>query len=138
LQIFLELMSNKTEEENLKLSVPGPAIHTFKETQSSTGISAGIGQAFPIQGGSGTINVKGALGYMSAKWDEDDITNPVLTGSYSANAKGYNVGIGYGYLFSNKVKLLLDWSYQSYKFDYALASKTEKVSSLTGALQAQF
>jgi len=138
-RIFLELMSNKTEEDNLKLTAPGPAIDTFKETQSSTGISAGVGQEFPIQeGAGGTISVKGSLGYKSAKWDEEDKTNSVNSGTYNANAKGFNVGVGYNYSFSKSVKMLFDWDYQSYKFDYTLVSKTEKVSSLTAALQAQF
>jgi len=127
--MFLGLMSNKTVIENLN----------YKHTQTSAGISVGLGQAIPIHSGSGgTISVTGAVGFMAAKWDQKAKTGGTSATWNADSAFGYSIGAGYSYFFTKNVGMSFDWKYQSYKFDYVTFSGDEKVSSLTGAIQAQF
>lgn len=134
LSVFMGYRKGETE-----LAAPKPPGVFSRDTFESSGVFFGMGGGFPALGGS--INMSGAIAFMSGKWTDDN-------GFYKEAdyTFGYSFGIGYTYRIGKHWAVTLDYRYQLYNYTFDTSTTiatpaydiTEKISAVGLKLSLQF
>lgn len=121
-----------------ELAAPKPPSTFSRDTFESQGVFFGMGGGFPALGGS--INMSGAIAFMSGKWTDD-------AGFYSEAdyTFGYSFGVGYTYRIGKAWAVTLDYRYQLYSYSFGIYTAntpdydvTEKISAVGLKISGQF
>ena len=103
-------------------------------SQKMTGITAGAGKGFPLDGGkSGVLGVNGALALLNAS-SSDRYGNV----SSSNLSYGLSVGAAYNYPINKNISVSADAKLQSYLIKYSTFSGDERILSTAVSLIGQF